>query len=249
MSPPGLSAPIIDALMKTSPTLLYLVFGRKSILSSALSWQALLYPPVFSKIIDTALGFLFDWNNRNITSSQKIAAYSHLYSYTSVKAVVHWFQIMRNGEFVMFDDDAGGIMPSVHIADGEDPAGRRGRRNQAYRPARFPTRNIVTPIVLLWGDSDSLVNIDVMLSQLPQLPADKSNVTAKSLRGYEHLDVLWGKNVHVDVIPEVLEALRKHREPAGAENTSEEDQDEGVKVGGSVDEGTSTAVEGTDFDE
>lgn len=26
----------------------------------------------------------------------------------------------------------------------------------------------------------------------------------------EHLDILWGQNVHVDVIPEVLAALRLH---------------------------------------
>lgn len=36
------------------------------------------------------------------------------------------------------------------------------------------------------------------------------SVVVKRLRGYEHLDILWGKNVHVDVIPVVLQALRRY---------------------------------------
>jgi len=71
----------------------------------------------------------------------------------------------------------------------------------SYRPARFPTKNIVTPIVLLYGDTDSLVHIETMLNQLPD------HTIAKPLRTYEHLDVLWGANVHEDVIPVVLNTL------------------------------------------
>lgn len=36
-----------------------------------------------------------------------------------------------------------------------------------YAPARFPTKNIASPIVLLYGDKDSLVDIDAMLKELP----------------------------------------------------------------------------------
>ena len=39
--------------------------------------------------------------------------------------------------------------------------------NTFYRVARFPTKNITTPIVLVWGGSDSLVDIRVMLKELP----------------------------------------------------------------------------------
>jgi lysosomal acid lipase/cholesteryl ester hydrolase len=176
-----------------SPTLMFLFFGRKSILSSVIFWQQILFPPIFTVVIDTSLSFLFDWTSINITATQKLAAYAHLYSLASVKAVVHWFQIMRNSAFVMYDDD---IMSPMSTA----------RTSTSYRPARFPTRNIMTPIVLLYGDADSLVDIRVMLKELPRHTIDRR------LRGYEHLDVLWGKDVHVDVIPEVINALRKHCE-------------------------------------
>lgn len=71
-------------------------------------------------------------------------------------------------------------------------------------PARFPTRNIVAPIVLLYGDSDILVDIDQMLHELPE------QTEATRLHGYEHLDIIWGGNVHVDVIPHVIDALKKY---------------------------------------
>ncbi|KAF9453978.1 triacylglycerol lipase [Macrolepiota fuliginosa MF-IS2] len=187
MSPAGLAAPIVDGLMKASPTLFFLLFGRKSILSSATFWQSIIYPPIFAQVIDKSLVWLFNWHSHNISTHQKIAAYAHLYSFASVKSIVHWFQIMRNAAFQMYDDDV--LSPVVVTSV------------SSYRPARFPTRNIVTPIVLMYGDSDSLVDIDAMLTQLP------SHTVAKRLHTYEHLDILWGQNVHVDVIPKVLASL------------------------------------------
>ncbi|KAI0292526.1 Alpha/Beta hydrolase protein [Russula brevipes] len=147
MRPRGLSAPLVDGLMKASPTLLFLIFGRRAILSSALMWQSILYPPIFARLIDAALVFLFSWHSHNITFTQKLAAYSHLYSFASTKSVVHWFQIMRSGRFVMYDDDL--YIPVLR------PSGHSPR--PGYRPARFPTRNIATKIVILYGDVDSLV--------------------------------------------------------------------------------------------
>lgn len=105
MSPPGLQNRIVDALMKASPTLMFLVFGRRAILSSTTFWQSMLYPPLFCAVIDSGLKFLFDWRCLNIAPSQKMAAYAHLYSFTSTKSVVHWFQIMRRAVFQLYDDD------------------------------------------------------------------------------------------------------------------------------------------------
>jgi len=54
----------------------------------------------------------------------------------------------------------------------------------AYSPARFPTKNISSPIVLLYGDSDSLVDINLMLKELPAnstaIPLEVSGPIASS---------------------------------------------------------------------
>lgn len=152
---------------------------------------------MFTSVIDTSLRWLFNWHCVNISTTQKLAAYAHLYSFASVKSVVHWFQIMRNGKFQMYDDDVQPLM----VARG---ANYRPSGVTSYAPARFPTRNIVTPIVLMYGDCDSLVDIHQMTRELP------NHTTSRRLHGYEHLDILWGENVHIDVIPHVVEALRSH---------------------------------------
>lgn len=90
--------------------------------------------------------------------------------------------------------------------------GTSANAGKAYRPVRFPTRIIETPILLLYGNRDSLVDIDAMLRALP-----KRGTRVKRLDGYEHLDILWGKDIDKDVFPEVLNALRVHCEsPTGA---------------------------------
>ena len=188
MSPAGLRNGIVDSLMKASPEVLFLAFGRRSILSSATMWQSILYPPIFVRIIDMSLSFLFNWSGRNISLNQKLAAYPHLYSFTSTKSVVHWFQIIRNKSFQMYDDDV------------QAPLGL-GASDRYYKVAKFPTRNIKTPIVLVYGGSDSLVDIKVMLKELPR------HTIAREIPHFEHLDFLWGQEVETLVFPHVFEAL------------------------------------------
>ena len=191
MSPAGLRNGVVDALVKASPEVLFLAFGRRSILSSATMWQSILYPPIFVRIIDMSLSFLFDWSSKNISIDQKLAAYPHLYSFTSTKSVVHWFQMIRNKSFQMFDDD---VQAPLSL----------GASDRYYRVAKFPTRNIKTPIVLVYGGSDSLVDIKVMLKELPR------HTVAKEVPHFEHLDFLWGQEVETLVFPHVFEALSEY---------------------------------------
>lgn len=188
MAPPGLASGIVSSLVKANPEVLYLAFGRRAILGSAPMWQALLYPAIFSWCVDKGLVFLFGWRTENITPHQKLAAYPHLYSFTSTKSVVHWFQIIRNGTFQMYDDE---VTSPASFSTG----------SKYYKVAKFPTRNIRTPIVLIYGGSDSLVDIKVMLRELPR------HTVAKCIPKYEHLDFLWAHDVNKLVFPHVLEAL------------------------------------------
>ncbi|KAI1771702.1 alpha/beta-hydrolase [Hypoxylon cercidicola] len=194
MSPAGLNNGIVDALIKASPQVLFLLFGRRSILSSATMWQSILYPPIFIKVIDLGLSFLFGWRTKNISVSQKLAAYPHLYSFTSTKSVVHWFQIIRNKSFQMYDDD---VQTPLSI----------NTSSKYTKVAKYPTRNIKTPIVLVYGGSDSLVDIKVMLRELP------NRTVATEIPHYEHLDFLWARDVNMQVFQHVFDALENFRDP------------------------------------
>ncbi|KAK6956391.1 hypothetical protein Daesc_001668 [Daldinia eschscholtzii] len=200
MSPAGLNNGIVDALIKASPQVLFLLFGRRSILSSATMWQSILYPPLFMKLIDMGLSFLFGWKTKNISVSQKLAAYPHLYSFTSTKSVVHWFQIIRNQSFQMYDDD---VQTPLSI----------NTSSKYTKVAKYPTRNIKTPIVLVYGGSDSLVDIEVMMRELP------NRTVATGIPHYEHLDFLWARDVDIQVFQHVFDALENFK---GTEHSLEE---------------------------
>ena len=191
MSPAGLYNGVVNALMKASPEVVFLAFGRKSLLSSTTMWQSILYPPIFVNIIDASLSFLFNWTAKNISPEQKLAAYPHLYSFTSTKSIVHWFQIIRNKSFQMYDDD---VQVSLSL----------GAVDRYYKVPKFPTRNIKTPVFLLWGGSDSLVDINIMLKELPR------HTVAREVRHFEHLDFLWAREVGTLVFPHVFEALEAY---------------------------------------
>lgn len=199
MSPAGLHNSVVDALVKASPIVLFLAFGRRSILSSATMWQSILYPPIFVRIIDLSNAFLFNWTSRNISPQQKLAAYPHLFSFTSTKSVVHWFQIIRNKSFQMYDDD---VPAPLSL----------GASDRYYKVAKFPTRNIKTPIILLYGGSDSLMDINVMLQELPK------HTIAQEIAHFEHLDFLWAQHVETLVFPYVFDALDRY---AGRDHLAE----------------------------
>ncbi|EAU33115.1 hypothetical protein ATEG_06571 [Aspergillus terreus NIH2624] len=191
MAPTGLPNHFVDSLMKASPNFLFLLFGRRSILSSTTMWQTVLYPPIFVRIIDRSLSILFNWKCANISRWQKLAGYLHLFSFTSTKSVVHWFQIIRHKNFQFYDDEV--HAPFSVVAS-----------ERFYKPVKYPTKNIKTPIVLLYGGSDSLVDIDVMLKELPR------GTTAKKIPKYEHLDFLWASDVEKLVFGHVFEALERY---------------------------------------
>ena len=72
MSPAGLQNGVVDSLVKASPEVLFLAFGRRSLLGSTTMWQSILYPPIFVRILDFSLSFLFSWSCKNISVHQKV---------------------------------------------------------------------------------------------------------------------------------------------------------------------------------
>lgn len=181
-TPHGLYSKFLDILLKSSPIIIYLLFSRKVLMPSIMFWERIMYPPFFDTSIDISNYMLFNWKSLNIDKIQKVASYAHLYSTTSVKTVVHWFQIMSSKNFQMYHDESSGL--------------------SLLNPISYPLKNIRIPIHLIYGDCDSLVDINVMVKQLPE-----QWTTSTAVQGHEHLDNLWGRDVATDVFPIVLKEL------------------------------------------
>lgn len=102
IKPHGLKNGTITALIDTSTDLIYLLFGRRCLLSSTNFWKTYLSRSIFAAVIDIAVKGLFDWKSQYLDDKRII--YNHLYSYSSVKIVVHWFQILRSTRLQMYDE-------------------------------------------------------------------------------------------------------------------------------------------------
>jgi hypothetical protein len=72
---------------------------------------------------------------KRVHASDKPVLYSHIYSMSSVKSVVHWFQIMRSGRFQMY----GGEGPSAVEEVRERVTGFEGGVDVKYSPAPSPS--------------------------------------------------------------------------------------------------------------
>lgn len=183
-TPHGLYSKFLDIFLKASPIIVYLLFSRKVLMPSVLFWKKIMYPPLFDSSIDISNYLLFNWRSENITKIQKLCSYAHLYLTTSVKTVVHWFQIISAKNFQMYHD------ANTNLS--------------ALNPMVYPLKNIRVPIHLIYGTLDSLVDIEVMKSQLPE-----SNTTTQPVIGHEHLDNLWGYDVGEHVFKYVLRYLEE----------------------------------------
>ncbi|KAF9898328.1 cholesterol esterase [Lobosporangium transversale] len=149
-TPPGLDNGLVNSIVKAAPNVIYLLFGRKTPLTAALFWQNLLHPTAYAVVIDWAVKFLFGWNCTSMSRVQKAVSYQHLYSFTSVRILVHWFQIIRTQVFQMYDD----VLPRVPYLSS----------TRSHCPHPFPTNQITTPIAIFYGGSDTLVDVKALLS-------------------------------------------------------------------------------------
>ncbi|KAG0059475.1 cholesterol esterase [Linnemannia elongata] len=189
-TPPGLDNGLVNSIVKAAPNVIYLLLGRKTPLTAALFWQNLLHPTTYASMIDLAVKFLFGWRSRSMSLVQKAVSYQHLYSFTSVRILVHWFQIIRTQVFQMYDD----VQPRVPYLSS----------SRSHCPHPFPTNQISTPIAIFYGGNDSLVDIQVLLSDLPEV------VGVWEVPAYEHLDFLWAEGLDKYVYPHILELLESH---------------------------------------
>lgn len=182
--PPTPRNALIQSMVHWTPELLFLLFGRRSMLKSVYFWQAVLSPAAMSWLMDLCMYLLFGWHNKNIRSQDKPLMYRHLFALASVKQIAHWFQIMRAGKFQMFDDTASTSCPVA---------------------PEYPIRNIRIPMLLYLGELDCLADRNYLKDNI-----DKDLAEIHICEHYEHMDSIWAHDAHMRIHPRILEFLETH---------------------------------------
>lgn len=191
----GFSNPVVESLARSRPDFVFLLFGKKSILPSTLFWRKILSRKIFVDVIDRAVMFLFGWTATCIDPEEKALLYAHIYSYSSVKTVVHWFQIIQNTRFQMFDD-------TLSVPNSSNPY---DRYTSQVLP-QYRTMQLQCPVACFYGGRDNLPNTKEVLKNIPK---DKVALFHKEDE-YEHLDFMWAKDTGKKICPPILSLLEKY---------------------------------------
>jgi lysosomal acid lipase/cholesteryl ester hydrolase len=181
----GFSNRLVDALTRCSPDVVYLVLGKKRLLPSTLFWQNILPTSMFNISIDKSCNLLFGWTMENINPIDKDILYSHLYSYSSCKAVVHWFQIQNSGRLQMYDDHRW-----------------ESQQRKTYVQPGYPMERLSCPTAIFSGGRDFLPDTETLLRTIPK------PITHHHEPSYEHLDFLYAQSAPDVIYPKILSMCR-----------------------------------------
>jgi len=191
----GFSNPVVDNLARARPDFIFLLFGKRSILPSTLFWRKVLSRNIFVNTIDKSVMFLFGWSAKCIDPAEKALLYSHIYSFSSVKTVVHWFQIIQSTKFQMFDD-------CLIANNSSNPYDRYATKALP----QYRTMQLQCPVACFYGGKDNLPNTAALLASLPKEKVVLFHEEAE----YEHLDFMWAKDTGVKICPKVLDLVKKY---------------------------------------
>eukprot|EP01071_Lankesteria_metandrocarpae_P008342 Lankesteria_metandrocarpae@DN4941_c0_g1_i5.p1 len=173
---------LLYPLISSNATLFYLLFGRKSMLSTADTWKRILPSDLWLKLIEWCIHILFSWKISHSSVDDKRRLCAHMYSTTSVKVIHHWFQMLRSLRFEFYNDAAG-----------------LSTNGDVVVP-QYNLRQIQCKVILLHGGHDTLCNIGYLRMKL-------RNASYVVVPHYTHLDFLVAKDVESEVYPVVCRAI------------------------------------------
>jgi lysosomal acid lipase/cholesteryl ester hydrolase len=181
----GLTPSILASLITANLGFINVIFGHKSMLGYVTSWQTMLTPKFFTQAVVMSMNYLFGWDCSTISPERREQLFQHVYSFSSVKCVSHWFQLIRHGKLAMFQDRF--LSPGHH-------------------PLNYDLTKIRCPIALFYGGRDKLVDAKAVVDELGPRRIVKSHCEPR----YEHLDMLWADDACEKVFPAVIQLLAEY---------------------------------------
>ncbi|KAI8901794.1 Alpha/Beta hydrolase protein [Globomyces pollinis-pini] len=133
-------------------------------------------------LIKAVINNILKWKMDKLGSIERQdLLYKNLFSTTSVQNFVHWFQIMGNERFAMYEeDDDVSTIPAVN----------------------YPTKHITTQITLFCGLEDNISDPEYLKTKLP--PHAEFNYVP-----YEHLDFVFAHNAKTLVWDSIIDILNQ----------------------------------------
>ncbi|KAL2913331.1 hypothetical protein HK105_207209 [Polyrhizophydium stewartii] len=197
MKPMPISSSAVGSMLHVvDPHMLFGVFGKHSFLPLAGSLRSVLPLPVYAAIIELAFRVVFGWRCDRLGSEErKRILFRNVFSDSSVKSVVHWFQIINGRKFRPFASSHAGLLGL--------PLRGHTQMRDLVAPYPYPTKHITTKHVHLFcGGSDNISDVAYLEKHLP----DHAKIHV--VEDYEHLDFLWATDARHKVWDRVIAILK-----------------------------------------
>lgn len=201
--PQDLHHPLFKSLVKFTAqdeSVLFTLLGRRALFLSVSFWAHFLGSELYEKTVDVSLKYLFGWSCSNISKEQKVIGYPYMFLNSSVKCLVHWFQIIDSKKFQMYNETCS--IGRTTLSNFYE--------NRSHVAVPFPiSHHLDVPMLAFYGDADLLVDIKSFKSLIFDLNPRMKEKLVDIVRcsTYEHMDTLWGDNVYEDVFSKILQVL------------------------------------------
>ncbi|XP_071941868.1 gastric triacylglycerol lipase-like [Antedon mediterranea] len=133
---------------------------------------------------------LCGYDDKNLNKSRLPVYFTHCPAGTSVQDVVHWAQMVHDGNFQKYDY-------------GKD---ENLKKYKQPKPPSYSVRNMNVPIALYTGGQDWLADPVDVADLIPKL---QNIVQHLNLPDYDHMDFIWGLDAANRVYPDVIKTLKK----------------------------------------
>lgn len=232
---PGLRNNPMLSLIQNNSVFFQLVFGYRSMLPSVPIWQSILSPEVLSYAVQYTMLYLFGWKCSNMSPSRCISLFQHCYSYSSVKCVSHWFQVILSGGLGTYHEPEI-MIPQVTTRSLLDMSVivKIGKKILGLCPSKDAVqaakhKEITTTATASTSSKSASISGDnfydisciecpvailygkedrlIDASQVPQLLKTCVFIHEEPL--YEHLDMIWADTARHNIFPLVKKQLEK----------------------------------------
>jgi pimeloyl-ACP methyl ester carboxylesterase len=162
----------------------------------------------FAKIVAIAMDHLFGWKGAKISLERKAELFQHVFSPSSVKIVVHWFQMILSKRLTYYQHPS--FLSSVFNlrktkATNRTPSSAGCGHNSSC--SYYDLSKVSCPVAVIAGASDGVIDAARVRDSIP-------NCALFHLEPeYEHLDLIWADDAHEKIFPLILEQLKKHNFP------------------------------------
>jgi lysosomal acid lipase/cholesteryl ester hydrolase len=149
---------IVKLLEKYGPNVIYSLFGRKAFLPIAENLKQYAPTRFNHAVVKGAMQFLLQWKLDKFGDIDRQAAlFQNVFSTTSMRSIVHWFQIIDHGRFITFHDHP----RSWFGLECVNP-------KRTSPPVAFPTKHIKTKMTLFCGTDDNLSDPEFLAKSLSE---------------------------------------------------------------------------------